>query len=328
MSLVKSTSVNLKTNWMRLFDQVAETKIRILRAHQELNKPFSLEHDFDPKRIKFYWPSFYFWPLTYRWLRPLLIEFQRNFDLEFKPLPIHKNAVYLEVEVDGQVHPIAIDRFDKVVINEEVASQVEVYFKMQYSTDGYAFDNVVPGGFVPGYSSVYLHLDKLRAIRSKQEFLYDVYGRFGGRFAKEIRGQAVDLVSSQREFSYHGGIGKVSYKNSLFEVARSKVCLDMPGMGPLCFRLIDYLAVGACVIAYPHQARFPVPLTPGKEIIYCKEDLSDLNELCEYYITHEEERETIARNARAYFDRHLSRRALASYYVNTILDQVVDRARS
>ena len=237
-------------------------------------------------------------------------------------MPLYERVIFMEVEVSSKVYPIAIDRFDKVCLDEKCLPDVSLYFKMQYAKGGYPYEKVVPGGFIPAYSEIYLYLDKLRRLRDSHEFLYDAYGRFGENFSKSIRGQACQKLSGQKKFSYFGGIGRVSYKKSLFEAARSKVCIDLPGVGPLCFRLVDYLAIGSCIIAYPHEAEFPVPLEPGKEIIYCKKDLSDLNELCEYYIAHDNEREEIAQNARAYFDRYLSRTKLASYYVNSILSRI------
>ncbi len=319
IALKEKYTLQLKANWMRANDLVTEARLTSAKTSGSLANKINLPEGFTPQQIRIFWPSSYPWPLTHKWLFPLLSEFRRNFVVNFKSMPTYENAIFIEVEVDGKIYPIAIDAFDKVEINERCAAEVMVYFKMQYATEGYAASNIVPGGFIPAYSNIYCYLDQVRKIRDRQTYLYDAYGRFGGRFAKNIRGQAVEKLSSQTQFSYQGGIGRVSYKESLFEVARSKVCIDLPGYGPLCFRLIDYLAVGACIIAYPHQAKLPVPLTPGQEIIYCREDLSDLNDLCEFYINNDKERESVAQAARAYFDTYLSRPNLASYYVNTVL---------
>jgi hypothetical protein len=318
-TLKEKYECKLKANWMKVNDFITESRLTSTKVSGLLAEKISLPDGFDSRRIRFFWPSYYPWPLTHKWLFPLLSEFRRNFSVSFKPMPDYKNAIFIEVEIDGQIYPIAIDTFDKIEINESCADQVIVYFKMQYATEGYSRANVVPGGFIPAYSNIYLYLEQVRKLRARQTYSYDAYGRFGGRFAKNIRGQAVEQLSSQTQFSYQGGIGRVSYKDSLFEIARSKVCIDLPGYGPLCFRLIDYLAVGACIIAYPHQAKLPVPLTPGREIIYCREDLSDLNDLCEFYIHNGQEREAVAQAARAYFNDNLCRPKLASYYINTIL---------
>lgn len=304
---------------MKLDDHITEARIRRFKPFPGLIEPLRLIDNFDASRITIYWPSRYGWGMTQKWLTPILNEFRRHFKVVFKPIPHYDGAVVIEVGIDGQVYPVAIDRFDLVQVNHECAANMTIYFKMQFALAGYREKNIVPGGFIPARSSAYLNLKRLRQLRDHQDFSFDVYGRFGKRFAKILRGQAVDLLCEQTVFAYQGGLGRVSYQESLEEVSRSKVCVDLPGQGPLCFRLIDYLAVGACVVAYPHQARLPVPLEHGKHIVYCREDMSDLVDLCRYYCDHAAEREAIAQNARSYFDRYLCRPQLASYYINAIL---------
>jgi len=46
--------------------------------------------------------------------------------------------------------------------------------------------------------------------------------------------------------------------------------------------------------SYPHATRMPVPLIDGEHIVYARPDLSDLEDLCAYYIEHREARERIA----------------------------------
>ena len=114
----------------------------------------------------------------------------------------------------------------------------------------------------------------------------------------------------------------VAYADFLQEVARSKICIDLPGLGDFCFRLVNYLAVGSFVIAYPHKSVLNVPRVDREHIVYCKEDFSDLNELCEYYLKNDSEREEIAANARRFFDLYLHKDNLVKYYLKTILDRL------
>jgi hypothetical protein len=67
------------------------------------------------------------------------------------------------------------------------------------------------------------------------------------------------------------------------EVAQARVCIDLPGNGPLCFRLIDYLTVGSCVVAPRPAARLHAPLSYGVIVVYCADDLSSLVEICALY---------------------------------------------
>jgi spore maturation protein CgeB len=130
----------------------------------------------------------------------------------------------------------------------------------------------------------------------------------------------VDLLQNQRRFHYEGSLQIVRHSQSLHESAQAKVCIDLPGNGDFCFRLIDYLGIGACVVAAPHGTLLHVPLEEGKHIVYAKEDLSDLVELCQYYLEHEEQRSAIARASRDFFDRYLHRDQLAGYYLSKCLE--------
>ena len=98
----------------------------------------------DPGRLRVIWPASYPWPLSRKWLLPLLGEFRGAFRVDFQKLPDSYDAIYFQVEVDGHVFPVAIDTFDKVDINGECAAKVLVYL-----TGGYGLPNVMPGGFIP-----------------------------------------------------------------------------------------------------------------------------------------------------------------------------------
>ena len=110
------------------------------------------------------------------------------------------------------------------------------------------------------------------------------------------------------------------YRKYLFEIPRAKVCVDMPGGGDLCTRLIDYLAVGSCIVKPPPSSRLPIRPMDGIHVVYCASDLSDLGDVCAQLIRDDEEREAIARNARDFFDRYLHRRQLADRYLSAITD--------
>ena len=141
----------------------------------------------------------------------------------------------------------------------------------------------------------------------------------GLAFARETREKAMSLLAGQSGFSFTGGMNPISYLDFLKEVARSRICIDLPGLGPFCFRLVNYLAIGACVIAYPHAAILNSPLSDRKHIVYCKPDFSDLVDLCKYYLENDAEREQIAANAREFFDLNLHKDNLVRYYLHTCL---------
>jgi len=270
------------------------------------------------------WPSRYEWDAASDWVELLLYGFRQHVNLESADdIPQDfKGTVVFQFVIDGKVRTVAIGYSDFRPIDDDCAKSCDLYFKMQFDAAGYPYDHVVPGGYVPDGKRLYYHLKGLRKLRDSREYLYDVYGRFGLDYAREIREKAVNILNNQDKFPFEGGMKPVAYADFLREVARSKICIDLPGLGDFCFRLINYLAVGSFVIAYPHGSVLNVPLVDRKHIVYCKEDFSDLIDLCEYYIENDREREEIAANARRFFDLYLHKDNLVKYYLKTILDRL------
>ena len=199
--------------------------------------------------------------------------------------------------------------------NEEAYDQADLHFKMQYRLEGYGYrDRLVPGGYVNNHPDIYAFLPHLRALRDTAPPLYDVHGRFGLSF--EVRRRALEILRASSAFQFMGGQTKVRYGSFLREVARSRICIDLPSYSPITFRLIDYLAIGCCVIgpsapvAAPRAARGPRPL------VYCKPDYSDLEELCVHYLRNDSDRRALVANSRGFFDAFLHGRQLAAYYLS------------
>lgn len=240
------------------------------------------------------------------------------------PQPV-ENLVLLELEWRGKRHPAVIDfADDKNFIEESALRAALVYFKMQYRAGGYGSERVVPGGYVNPAGDYYRYLHGLRALRDRGDELarYDVYGRFSLEFAADIRRRAVELLRGQHDFRYEGSLDVVRYSQSLREAARARICIDLPGNGDFCFRLVDYLGLGCFILSVRHGTVLPVPLEDGKHLVYVRDDLSDLVELCRNYLDRPDERRAIGVNAREYYDRYLHREQLAGYYVSQCLTRL------
>jgi hypothetical protein len=59
-----------------------------------------------------------------------------------------------------------------------------------------------------------------------------------------------------------------------------------------------------------------------EHVAYTKKDLSDLLELCDYFLRNPLERQRLAANAQSFFDRYLHRDQLAAYHLHSILARV------
>ena len=274
------------------------------------------------KNAKIRWTNKYEWEGVPNWTDTLLWGFYKHLPVEIVddiPQP-YQGTVIFQFVVEGKAHDVAIGYSDYMPIDEDCAKQCELYFKMQYAQEGYGHQHIVPGGYVPDSKSLYVYLNKFRKIRSDIEPTIDVIGRFGLDYSREIREKATNILKEQKSFNFEGGMKKVSYKEFLEEAARAKICIDLPGLGDFCFRLVNYLSIGSCIVASPHRTILHEPLIDRKHIVYSKADFSDLVELCEYYLENESERIEIVNNSRDYFDLNLHKDNLVKYYLRTCFD--------
>jgi hypothetical protein len=252
----------------------------------------------------------------------LLAGLQQYVKSELVDLPQpFANIVMIQMLFNGEPHDVAIDYADRSEIDRECRRVSALYFKMQFLRGGYDDDVIVPGGFPASARTLYAYLAHLRRIRAQQRFTSDVYGRFSRRYAIETRAKAVALLSNQSIFRYEGGLDVIRYSRYLRDVAGARICIDLPGNGDFCFRLIDYLAIGSCVIGPRHSTALHAPLTDRANIIYCADDLSDLVPLCAEYLERDDDREQIAQAAQFHFDKYLEPRQWAAYCLYTLLER-------
>jgi hypothetical protein len=276
-----------------------------------------------------HWPSQYEWPHAARWVLPIREGLSGLADVSTRTIAQPYEGIVLFEAAFATDPPqlVAIDYYDYTFVNERCLSEVAVYFKMQHLRDGYGDPRIVPGGYVASNRSVYDHYCRLRALSDRGP-RSDVYGRFGTRYGADIRRQAVQALERQTRFGYTGGTSLVSHMQSMREAARARVCLDLPGNGPLCHRLVDYLAIGACVVAPRHAAVLPEGLHDGEHIVFCRADLADLVELCARYVEDEGARARIGEGAARFFDEHLQRAQLAGYYLRTLEQRLGPESRA
>lgn len=275
--------------------------------------------------VRIAWPRNLGWQWANGWVDPLLHGFRSRIAVTIEDIPQELAGVTLIMFHRGKrVYRVGIntsDYPDLIQIHSPEAA-LDLEFKMQYRNDGYDEPRVVPGGYISDRMLAYWYARRLQRERDRQRFRWDVYGRFGTRFATEVRGRAIGMLQNQHRVQFYGGHGLVNFTKYLREIAHSRVCIDLPGNGPFCFRLVDYLAVGACIISVPHATRMPVPLIDRRNIIYTKPDMSDLVDLCEQYAHDETARENVTREAQQYYRQHLYWRSLSDYYLRTLLDRL------
>jgi hypothetical protein len=239
--------------------------------------------------------------------------------IEYADIPQPAGGVVLFHLLDrGDPRRVVIDTEDRSILNEG-ANEADVYFKMQYLRGGYGSPHIRPGGYVCLQPALYRYRWNWRELRRRITPSHDVYGRFGTTDEKQdVRGAAISLLRAQDRFGFQGGAGAVWWGAYMDEMCDARVCLDLPGRGEFCYRLIEYLAVGACVIGPELATELPVPLESGVHLVRVPRSLDGLIDRCEELVRDDGMREALGRAAEDYFDRYLALEQLGAYYVDTL----------
>ena len=233
----------------------------------------------------------------------------------------YERVINFELVIADRTFRVMVETSDYPELNESAYADADLHFKMEYRKTGYGDrDRLLPGGYVPNDPSLYAYLPHLRALRDGTPPRYEVSGRYG--LSMEKRRKPLALLHASKRFEFYGGEGKVRYSRYLRETARSRVCIDLPSMSSITFRMIDYLAIGSCIVGPPHTNQMQAPFENGVHVAYCQPDYSDLEDVCAYYLEHEDERRALISNSRAFFDTYLHRDQLGRYYLHHCFERL------
>lgn len=288
-------------------------------------EPVMLKWPVDPRvlaDVEVRWPGKYAWEprrILGDQVRAGFSRWVRVVDADL-PQPF-QGAFNVEFVRGGRVSKVVIETSDYAPLNEEAYAWADLHFKMEFAREGYGpRDHLLPGSYVNNDAVIYRYLARLRQLRDEAPPLYEVHGRFG--LSLEKRRPALEVLRNARRFSWYGGEGKVRYRAFLEEVARSRVVIDLPSMSSMTFRLMDYLAIGCCIVGPPHTCQLLAPFEDGVHVAYCRPDYSDLEDVCAYYLEHDEERLALIRNSRRFFDDNVHRDQVATYYLHHCLERL------
>jgi hypothetical protein len=263
------------------------------------------------------WPKTYEWQSAEKWVGALRTSLAAQLPVEMADLPQpYEGVVLIEFQLDGVAQEVAIDYFDHERLLDEVAGRCPLVFKMQYDVGGYGYSHVVPGGYVPGRRYLPRYLPGLRHLRDDRRPEFEVYGRFGLGYAPDLRRAAVERLRTQRAFRYEGSLVTRPYAAYLREAALSRVCVDLPGNGDMCHRLVDYLAIGCCVVRPRPRTRLHVELTDGTNVRLADDVGAGFVDACAELVADPIRSARIGLAARDYFDRYLAADQLAGYYLD------------
>lgn len=156
---------------------------------------------------------------------------------------------------------------------------------------------------------------------------YDV--SFWAVQSSPIRTVALELLEDRFDCKANGtvvnqvfGNYKRKGENYLRELAACKVVINLRGVGWDTLRYWETPALGTFLISQPPHIHIPHNFIDRQEIVFCKHDLSDLIELCEYYVQHETEREQIAQNGEKKIMQYHSEDCRAAYFLEQVRKKI------
>ena len=213
-----------------------------------------------------------------------------------------------------------------------LALKTKTYFKIHVRKDiRKQIPNLVVAPNSVSNPAVYFeHLPNLRKIKDEGQYIWD-FQFIGWHDDRGLRMSTVKLAKKQpwkchmglMPFKHHTKvpphllIDRIGYKEHLVSQALSKICLALPGgfAQPWCsFRHVELWGMGCCVITKKPDCL----LVHQPKLAWIEYDLKNFVEQVEYYLNHAEERETIAKVGRAYFDTWLKPVSHAIYFINEV----------
>jgi hypothetical protein len=230
---------------------------------------------------------------------------------------IPKEAV--TVFIDGGDRPEVGGDFERLGGKEEYAEVIkqrpfDLIFKREYLLDKTYDANVYP---LP----MCFDLENVPPLEGR--FKYDV--AFWAVESHAIRTQALELLQDKFDCAQNGTVRNQvmkKYKRKgmfyLQELASCKIGLNFRGAGWDTLRYWEIPALGGFMISQRPNILIENNYVDGEDVVFCKDDLSDLVALCEYYLENEDERLRIAENAAEKTRLHHTDVARAK----TILDKI------
>lgn len=188
-------------------------------------------------------------------------------------------------------------------------------FKREYFAEDNHPGNVWPLPICFNFDRLPKHLpDKLQ---------YEV--SFWAVESNPIRTKALTMLENKFDCSENGTVRNQVFKKYkrrgmyyLQELAACKIVLNFEGVGVNTHRYWEVPALGRFMISTNPRIIIPDNFVDNVHVKFCKDDLSDLIDLCEYYLKNEEEREAIAKQAGEHARKFHSNVARAEFIVEKI----------
>lgn len=218
-----------------------------------------------------------------------------------KDIPSSVKTVFLD---GGDMPEVAgdLNRIGGMEIYDEINSfrEFDHIFKREYILDKKYEKNVYSLPFC-------FNLDHIPHVLAA-EYKYDV--AFWAVESDPIRTKVLKLLENRYDCKDNGTtqnqvMKKYKRKGQFYlqELSACKIGLNFRGVGWDTLRFWELLAMGGFMISQKPDILIENDFTHGENLIYCNSDLSDLTDLCDYYLKHDIERIKIGKNAKGYIEQ-------------------------
>lgn len=119
-----------------------------------------------------------------------------------------------------------------------------------------------------------------------------------------IRTKVLEFLQSRFDCAANGTVQNQDFHNYarkgrfyFEELKKTKISLNFRGTGWDTLRFWEIMGLKAFMISQRLQIEIPNDYLEGKEIVYCSDDLGDLEELCTYYLKQDVKRQAIIEKA-------------------------------
>jgi hypothetical protein len=218
-------------------------------------------------------------------------------------------VAFLDGEDGNNIHTELIDIFQPNYLFKR-----EIFYDAQYKNK-----KIYPLPFSSFALNLYINSDSIKTL--------NVFGVFGNtnylrvRLVEEfhrlnIDKSIVDIDSGATIDSDKARYGKMSYNDYMQKIASSKIGLSCIGHGKDCVRYWEIPSYRTMMMCVNPKIVIPFPFKDRETAVFIKEDLSNLRELLEYYLSHDDERKAIAQAGHEHLMKYHTNKKRVQYMLD------------
>lgn len=144
-----------------------------------------------------------------------------------------------------------------------------------------------------------------------------------------IRTRAFEILNDHFDCNENGTVKNKGWQNYQYkgdryfqELSRAAIAINLRGAGWDTLRYWEIPFLGPFMVTQNPKIQIDNNFMDGVHVAYCRDDLSDLIDICQYYLDHEEKRLSLAKAAREHLLRYHTNVARATSLLQTVKNRL------